>query len=274
MSLHETKKDIALLTIVKNENYFLKKWLSYYGQYFKNNDIYVIDHETSDGSTKNLDVNLTYITNNNKISTKWLCEVVEEYHEKLLEKYNAVMYTDVDEFIFTKDGSNLKEYINKKISDGTNCFISTGYNLFHWKQKEPNPIDYYKPLFAQRQFVKPESCYNKPFLFNYVPRFNLGFHTAQNEQPYNQKQRNDPNLIMIHTKLYDQQESVKRYLERYKNSINEDTAGQDQGWILNGQVDKFLWHHFPDKNEPYDPRFASAIELDKLLSNHDYKNII
>lgn len=265
---------MAIFTLVKNEKYFLQKWLSYYKQFFANEDIYVIDHETTDGSTNNLDVNVIKVTNNNRINSKWLVDTAEAQYKELLEKYNYVMYTDSDEFIFTKDGSNLKQYLNQRISQGVNCFISTGYNLFHWKQKEPQPFDYSKPMFSQRRFVKPEWCYNKPFLFNYLPCFMVGFHKSGNEQPYNQTQRNDPNIVMIHTKLYDQKESVNRYLERYKNSIDEDTAGGDQIWIINNRADKFLWHHFPDLKEKYDPRFDSAIELSKVLSNHDYKNIV
>ncbi|MGH3827327.1 MAG: RICIN domain-containing protein, partial [Pseudonocardiaceae bacterium] len=41
----------AVLTIVRNENVFLPIWLHYYGQFFPAQDMYVIDHQSTDGST-------------------------------------------------------------------------------------------------------------------------------------------------------------------------------------------------------------------------------
>ena len=46
-----TKKKCAVFTIVKNENYFLPIWLKHYKRYFDNSDIYVLDHQSNDGST-------------------------------------------------------------------------------------------------------------------------------------------------------------------------------------------------------------------------------
>lgn len=41
----------AIVTMVHNEGIFLLIWLRSYSQFFKPADIYVIDHESTDGST-------------------------------------------------------------------------------------------------------------------------------------------------------------------------------------------------------------------------------
>src|SRR5436190_17272313 len=41
----------AALTMVQNEAVFLPIWLRYYSRFFGPDDLYVLDHDTSDGST-------------------------------------------------------------------------------------------------------------------------------------------------------------------------------------------------------------------------------
>ena len=45
------EKRRAVLTIVQNEAVFLPIWLRYYSRFFAPDDIYVLDHESTDGST-------------------------------------------------------------------------------------------------------------------------------------------------------------------------------------------------------------------------------
>ena len=41
----------AVLTMVYNESVFLPIWLRYYSRFFAPEDIYVLDHQSDDGST-------------------------------------------------------------------------------------------------------------------------------------------------------------------------------------------------------------------------------
>ena len=49
-------KDCAVFTIVKNEKLFLPIWIKHYKKFFDNYDIYILDHESNDDSTKNLGI--------------------------------------------------------------------------------------------------------------------------------------------------------------------------------------------------------------------------
>ena len=45
------KRRKAAFTIVKNEPVMLPIWLSYYSKHFDLQDLYVLDHQSTDGST-------------------------------------------------------------------------------------------------------------------------------------------------------------------------------------------------------------------------------
>lgn len=40
------KKKCAVYTIVKNEDYFLPKWIKHFNKYFDKSDIYILDHQS------------------------------------------------------------------------------------------------------------------------------------------------------------------------------------------------------------------------------------
>ena len=72
------KKECAVFTIVKNENYFLPIWLKHFKKFFKSEDIYVLDHQSTDGSTEDLDVNVIPIFNDLTFDHQWLINQVEK----------------------------------------------------------------------------------------------------------------------------------------------------------------------------------------------------
>ena len=76
-------KKCAVFVMVKDEGYFLPKWLGYYKQFFKPEDIYVLDHQSSDGSTQNLDVNVIHVTNDVAVDHTWIVNTIQDQQRKL-----------------------------------------------------------------------------------------------------------------------------------------------------------------------------------------------
>lgn len=237
-------KDIAVFTLSKNENYFLPKWINYYSKFFDTADMYVLDHESDDGSTDNLKVNVKKIYNNNTLDTAWGTQNVTEFAAELLKNYRFFLHTDTDEFIITTDGSNLRTYLDNNLNK-YDCFISTGYNLIHNKLKEPTPFNPNLPLLSQRTCVKPIVYYDKPFMANYPLQFNVGEHTANNEKRHSPSSRNDPNLIMLHCKLYDQDSVINRLKSRYQHiNVNHDDPEANQCRNIAGDIDRFMQENY------------------------------
>lgn len=259
------KKDIAIFTIVKNDGYFLKKWIHYYKNYFDNSDIYVLDHDTTDGSTNNLDVNVIKISNSNTLSSLWGTNQVVEFAAKLLNNYKYFFHVDSDEFVLTKDGTNLKIHINNQINQNKNCIICTGYDLIHNYTKESLTFNTSLPILFQRNYIKRNENYDKPIIANYILNYNVGDHSASNEIPYSVISRNDPNLIMLHAKRYDRTECINRIKARCvdSNYTNDDPEGH-QCLKIQNEIDKFLNENFLETEH------STFSHIDSIL-NYDYK---
>jgi hypothetical protein len=54
----------AVFTICRSEGVYLPIWLKYYRQFFSDNDIYILDNDSNDGSTQNLTVNVQRVHSN------------------------------------------------------------------------------------------------------------------------------------------------------------------------------------------------------------------
>ena len=85
-----------MFTIVKNESYFLPIWIKYYSFFFDKNDIYILDHDSDDNSTTELDVNVVNIHNTLAFDHQWLVDTVQDFQQKLLEKYKCVLFSESD----------------------------------------------------------------------------------------------------------------------------------------------------------------------------------
>ena len=173
------KKDFAIITCVRNESYFLPIWLAYYSKYFTNEDIYVIDNDSTDGSTDNLSCNVIDFHTDYFTDTPLLTKKVNELHTELLEDYEFVIYTDIDEMIVPKDGSTLGEFLQRALESDRRFYTCTGYNVYHVADEEPD-IDLDKPILRQRKYMFKDTGYDKTLISRVQPNWGLGFHDANN----------------------------------------------------------------------------------------------
>ena len=171
------KKDFAIITCVRNESHFLPIWLSYYSKYFNNEDIYVIDNDSTDGSTDNLSCNVKAFHTDYFTDAPVLAKKVNELHTKLLESYEFVLYTDVDEMIVPKDGSTLGEFLQKALHSDRRFYTCTGYNVYHVTEEEPD-LDLTKPILQQRKYMYKDIGYDKTLITRVQPNWGTGFHDA------------------------------------------------------------------------------------------------
>src|SRR5918998_1068892 len=88
----------AALTIVRDESVFLPIWLRYYRQFFSAQDIYVLDHQSVDGSTGGGGF-IRIPMPHGEYGAGWQRDVVQRYQHELIGRYDVVLYTDVDEIV-------------------------------------------------------------------------------------------------------------------------------------------------------------------------------
>src|SRR5574343_1532600 len=105
------KRKSAVFTICKNEEVFLPMWLKYYRQHFNDEDIYILDHQSDDGSTDNLPsmINHIIVKQDLAFDHNWVTNTVKSKQQELLGQYDVVLFTEIDEIIWAEEG--LRNYI-------------------------------------------------------------------------------------------------------------------------------------------------------------------
>ncbi|CAF3325164.1 unnamed protein product [Rotaria sp. Silwood1] len=107
----------AVFTICRNEPGYLPIWLKYYRRYFADEDIYILDNDSNDGSTSNLPVNVIRVHSEKYFDHYWLVETIQNKLRDLLKSgYKYVLFAEIDEIIIpdpAKYPLGLIDYINR-----------------------------------------------------------------------------------------------------------------------------------------------------------------
>jgi hypothetical protein len=202
----------ALITVVHNEPVFLPIWLSYYSRFFAPDDLYVIDNETTDGST---DIGgFVRIPGKYDPVASGNVKAVEKLQHELLEgEYDVVLVTDVDEIVTpTPEWGTLGEYMDEFTESFVTCI---GYELLHMIDRE-EPYDPSRPILDQRGYWFANGAYNKSALATEPMSWVPGFHHRTDERV-----NYDPDLRLIHLHRMDYEICRARHLSRMDGTSTE-----------------------------------------------------
>jgi hypothetical protein len=212
------KKRCAIFTTVKNENIFLPIWLRHYQQYFSNEDIYVLDHHSTDGSTKNLSVNVRLVSNDTVNDHQWLCDIAQDFQRELLEKYECVIFAESDEILYS-----IQKPFDQAIDDfiqSRDLYVTTnGFSVFQNIQFE-YPVQLGEKIFEKRNYWYKDYAEDKTLITKVPLVWNWGFHTMKNfpNSPYQ-------DFYIAHLHRFDFETMVKRHQERTSFTQKNDGGG-------------------------------------------------
>lgn len=197
-----SKSQLSAFTIVQNEDRFLDIWIDYYSKHIDKKDLYILNHDSSIPSSlealeraKASGVNIVPVHRSYSFDHVWLIDVVGSFQEFLLKSYSVVIFAESDELIVPrpdvyKDG--LRSYVLNKIGSNPDVIRCRGYAIEHAPSEEP-PIDFTKPLTAQRSYWKGTTIYDKPVVASRPCKWTIGFHNlVYTELPV------DNNLLLVH----------------------------------------------------------------------------
>lgn len=227
----------AVVTMVHNETVFFPIWLRYYSRFFGAEDIYVLDNDTTDGSTSG-DGFVRRPVSHDRVDHTWMAETVQELQHELLESYDAVLVTDVDEIVIPRpERGDLGLYIDELNED----FVNTiGYELVHLRDREP-PIDLGRPILDQRRYWFANDAYDKPALAMVPLEWVPGFHERADGQ-----QNFDPDLLLIH--LHRMDFDICRARHRLRDERRWNQVDVDRGWAAHNRIvdeaDFERWFYF------------------------------
>lgn len=230
------EKRRAVLTMVHNEALFLPLWLRYYARFFAADDIYVLDNDSTDGSTDGGEFVRIRVPHD-KVDNAWRIGTIEAHQHRLLERYEVVLTVDVDEIVAPlPEWGTLGEYLDRFDEEFVNCL---GYEILHMKDVEgrfrPD-----RPVLEQRGYWFANVAYNKPALATVPMRWKPGFHERKDGQ-----MALDPDLYLIHLHRMDFDICLERHRVREKRGWSERdlTAGWGSHNRITGDAEFERWFY-------------------------------
>lgn len=230
----------AVVTMVYNESVNLPIWLRYYAACAGEENLFVADHGSTDGSTRNLGEANRIRLPRTDFDEFRKTDFVSALCRGLLQYYDTVIYTDCDEIIVPdlRVYADLNDYLTRKQFDYVSC---VGLNVLHIISQE-DPLDLSLPILPQRRYAAFRSATCKPLVTRIPLTWANGFHTS--DKPPNI----DPQLFMFHTKVMDYTVSLQRH------KVNREAKTSQR------QIDRGFGSHWRFDNE----RFVREAFFDPL----------
>jgi len=204
----------VVMTMVRDEADMLPRWIEYYGRQLGTENLIVLDDNTVDESTKGLPCT-TYRLPPPPWRRGWAktrLQIVNQLARGLLACNDAVIFTDIDEFLVADPGqyAGLSDYLSDR--PDTRVVAPLALEVMHNPMLEP-ALDPTRPLLQQRGFVKYSPGMCKPLVKRGPYPWSHAFHAIQ--APF----QVDPALWMLHLKYSD--EAVLGAVAEQRRRIHE-----------------------------------------------------
>ena len=206
------RRRAAVITIAHNEAVFLPLWLRFYSRHFDPADIYVLDNDTTDGSTDG-DGFVRVPVEHDRVDITWMNATVSAFQHELLDRYDVVLFSDTDEIVAPMpEWGELSAYIDRLDEEFVNPL---GYEILHLRDREA-PLDLKRPVLDQRGYWFAHDGYDKPVLATVPMTWVEGFHaSADGRHNY------DPDLRLIHLRRMDYDICLARQQQRARRRWDE-----------------------------------------------------
>lgn len=205
----------------------LPRWVSYYRSQFGADNLVVLDDGSDDSSTDDPGCPVLRLPRRSDPDVPFAAykaRVANKLGACLLESYDYVMFTDVDEFIVAdpRRYASLTDYITQH-SDAE-VIAPLGMNLLHVPPGE-QPLERDRPLLAQRRHVKlvPRMC--KPAIKRVPARWLSGTHGVA--RPFDIRS----DLFLVHAKFADFDETLRMQRARH-HEFTTRGSGSSASWRL------------------------------------------
>lgn len=213
-------KRIAAVTMVRHDDFFLQKWIEYYGSQVGKENLYVF----FDGTDQEIPgfcegINATKVEkigNTRAGSDKGRINFISEQTKQLFRQgYELVIGGDADEYLSVDPAKDktLAEYLSGL--NIKNCCSGLGLDFGQKLDEEP-PLTLAKPFLEQRRFAQIGTRYTKASVLARPLRWGSGFHRV--------KGRNFhiiPDLYLLHFGYSD--------IDRIKGRLSDQSRLSD-GW--------------------------------------------
>lgn len=218
MTTQKQEKKIAVITMARNDDFFLSRWIEYYGAQFGKENLYIYLDGTDQNIPENADnthiKKLPHTDMSRSDGDKYRINLISDLAHKLLSEYDIIIGCDCDEFLIVdpKQNTTLREYLsNKKIKTTLSGLgLDIGQHL-----KREQTLDTSKSFLSQRHHALLSTRYTKPVIINRPVRWGSGFHRIKNHNFHI-----DTNLYLLHFGAVDMNMLITKASARGADWIN------------------------------------------------------
>ncbi|MBQ6732665.1 MAG: glycosyltransferase family 2 protein [Paludibacteraceae bacterium] len=195
-------KKIAVITMARNDNFFLERWIKYYGEQIGYEHIYIyldgLDSDVpKDASGKVHIIPCPKIPGPIGQAEPGRLVFLSDRAAEHLKEYDIVIGCDADEYLVVEPNLNKKlgEYLSE-IKIGTTV-SGIGLDVGQRLGEEPE-FDYSGGFLEQRHYAVVEPDYTKPVVITKPVRWGVGFHRIKGVNYHI-----DSNLYLFHFGCFD-----------------------------------------------------------------------
>ena len=189
-------KKICAITMARNDDFFLERWIEYYGMQLGKENLYILLDGVDQNPPKNAEnINITKtqrVIGQVAAADKGRIGILTALAKELLLKYDLVIGSDADEFLLVdpRCKQTLKEYLS---SITINTSVSgLGIDVGQ-KIGEESELDKTKPFLSQREYAIISTRYTKTSVIASAVEWGSGFHRIRNKNF-----KIDKNLYLFH----------------------------------------------------------------------------
>ena len=211
-------KKIAAITMARNDEFFLSRWIKYYGDEIGTENLYIYLDGTDQKIPKNAGAarikKLPHTDMPRAAGDKYRIGLMNDLARELLKSYDIVIGCDCDEFLIVDTNTNktLAEYLSgikiKNTVSGLGLDVGQNMNC-------ESTLDASAPILPQREYALLSTRYTKPVVKNAPVDWGSGFHSISGHNFHI-----DKNLYLLHFGAVDMQMLEQKAAARGADWLN------------------------------------------------------
>lgn len=226
---------LAAFTIVRNEAFFLPLWCSYYGRAVGEDNLYVLDNSSDDGSiaaakTRFPKINVVSVPSRDSQNWAWCTNVVKCFQRIALRGYQAVIFADADEFLVPTT-CDLNSYCKAFLAGSQDYVRAQGWGII--QDLGESTLTDQTDVLADRHMAWRCQGYDKILLSKIPLNWAKGSHTIYLNSKKASNLPVDDRLALLHLRDLDMQQfwsqcQAKRKLTAQRSSAFQSASNFEQ----------------------------------------------
>ena len=195
------RKKIGIVSMVRNDRFFIPKWIDYYGRQLGYENLYLIldghDQAFPEGHDSINVIRIPRKKLNRDRGDRNRIDVISCFVKALFFRYDLIIAHDIDEILIADPAQNLTlaDYLQRQVRFAS--LSALGLDVGQHLDLE-QPIDPARPFLEQRSFAHVSARYTKAIVATRPLTWGAGFHRVRFRNFHI-----DPNLFLFHFGMVD-----------------------------------------------------------------------